>query len=228
MDSEISSDSPAKEDKKKNIQSLYSEQNHNKKGKFEKRKSRREVIEQNILDKYHQSQHLQSILKPKTEDKDEEVNEIKPKFEISDSDKQEVDLLLGNLDKIRKEQKKKLIKEKKKYRQQQKLLKEAEETKETKQEKAIAYLKQWKKHRDEWKFRKNMHIWLLKNWKHSNKLPDKRFKTFLKYLKSNEQKSFALQRLEQEAQKIVDNTEDKEQNIHSYDRARDILQWIAV
>lgn len=217
------------------------------------KKSRRELVEEDILDKFHQSQRLQGILKRQKQQADDPEGENQLAVEddfggiatqeeaeapkLSVQEQTEADQVLSDVNQLRKEKKKKLSKEKKQFKQQQKALKKQQQTieeegKEGKPEKALAYLKQWKRHREEWKFKKNTHIWLLKNWKHSSKLPDKRFKTFLKYLKSTEQKSLALQRLEKEAKSIVESiaedttTETVPDPNPSYDRARSVLQWI--
>ena len=44
-------------------------------------------------------------------------------------------------------------------------VKEGEDAVESKQDKALNYLQDWKNKTDEWKFKKNYHIWLLKSWK---------------------------------------------------------------
>jgi len=210
------------------------------------KKSRRELVNEDVLEKYHLSQKLQGILKKPSQEVTEEGGEKivdgvdiekseKPEAEplkLTSQEQVEVDQVLNDVNQLRKKDKKKLAKEKKKFKkQQQKQKAKEEEEKEGKGEKALAYLKHWKRHREEWKFKKNYHIWLLKNWKHTNKVPDKRFKAFLKYIKSTEQKSLALQRLEKEAKSIVDSAEAEElspnsDSNQSYERARSVLQWI--
>lgn len=222
-----------------------------------KKKGRRQMVDETILGRYHQSQKLQGILKKGEDHLEEEEGEAEEEsvhksvketteVRVTASEQTQADQVLEDVNKLEREQKKKLAKEKKKFKAQQKKLQQKEkleeqqQPKESKQEKALAYMKQWKRHRDEWKFKKINHIWLLKNWKHSSKISDKKFKTFLKYLKSTEQKSLALQRLQQEAKTIVDSNnsatakqdDDADQedsqsdnHQHSIERARSILQW---
>lgn len=202
-----------------------------------KKRPRKEKLDEEILQKYHQAKKLKkSILKSTSDDPtensadltlNEEVSDEVVASEITASQQAEVEQVLNEVNEHWKEDKKKASKKKKEFKQKQQELNPEPEAKESKQDRAIAYLKQWKKHRDEWKFKKTNHIWLLHNWKSSNKLSDKRFKTFLKYLKSYHEaiatKSLAIKRLEDEAKLIVDQSD---QSTPVYERARSVLQWI--
>lgn len=200
----------------------------------ERVKSRRkQKLDDSILLKYYQSKKLKSLV---GKDENEQVpdeesqNSSKSLPEVTQQEKSEADIVLDEVDKISKAEKKRNAKEKKKYKLKlKKLAKKAEadamKTKESKQEKAVEYLKQWKKKPDEWKFRKNYHVWLLNNWKHSSRISDKHFKRFLKYLKSVDTSSAAFIRLKKVAKDIIENPNLEEGN-NGFDRARQILQWI--
>ncbi|XP_055349554.1 uncharacterized protein C7orf50 homolog [Paramacrobiotus metropolitanus] len=47
---------------------------------------------------------------------------------------------------------------------------------------ALQYLRSWKNDRSSWKFQKVRQIWLLRNWKNSELLPDDDFTIFLEYI----------------------------------------------
>lgn len=184
------------------------------------KRSRKQILDEAILKKYQQTKKYNKLLNGEENSDAEQVNQEESE-EISVQEHKEAYDVLDEVNELQKKKKKSLAKSKKKFKLQQK-----EENKETKKDKALSYLKQWKKHRDEWKFKKNMHIWLLKNWKHSNRISDKKFKTLLKYLKTIETKSSAVKRLESECQKLVDSGNSDEEINSSYERARNILQWI--
>ncbi|XP_046919144.2 uncharacterized protein LOC124499300 [Dermatophagoides farinae] len=178
----------------------------------------KESVENAVLDKFHRSQELSSILNNNNkEQSDQHVQ-------------QQAVEVLDEFDGIQKQRQKSLKKSKKQFKkQQQQQQKEHEEqvsestNKERKSDKALAYLKQWKKHHDDWKFKKILHVWLMKNWKNVDKFPDKRFKIFLKYLHAQNSQSQALSRLKQEAQRMIDDTS-IEESIR--ERSRSILQWL--
>ncbi|XP_052070840.1 uncharacterized protein LOC127709379 [Mytilus californianus] len=99
---------------------------------------------------------------------------------------------------------------------------ETEENKKSPKELAIAYLKLWKKNRDEWKFQKVRQVWLLSNMLDSEMIKDKHFKTLLLYLdglkgKARETTSLA-------AQKIIESDSDSGVKV---DRARQIVQQLS-
>ncbi|KAH9421736.1 hypothetical protein DERP_002023 [Dermatophagoides pteronyssinus] len=173
----------------------------------------KETVESAVLEKFHRAQELSSILK---KDSEEQTNQ---------DVKRQAEEVLDEFDDIQKQRQNNLKKTKKQFKKQQQQIKQESEptNKERKSEKALAYLKQWKKHRDDWKFKKILHIWLLKNWKDLDKFPDKRFKIFLKYLHAQNSHSHALLRIRQEAQQMIDD-ESIEESIR--ERSRSILQWL--
>jgi len=83
-------------------------------------------------------------------------------------------------------------------------------------------LNDWKYNRNEWKFKKNYQIWLMKNWSNINRISDKDFDLFIEYIVSINNESFAKKRLESEAQNIINKEEEKDKE--SYERARKIIQ----
>lgn len=194
--------------------------------KRHKRKSRKQLLDESILKKYHQSRQHENL----NEDDNVDNAELNEPLMVSNDDTptiqehDEANQVLDEVNVIRKIKNKSLSKSKKKFKLEQLKQQQEVENKETKKEKALLYLRQWKKCRDEWKFKKNMHIWLLKNWKHTNRISDKKFKTFLKYLKTIETKSSAIERLENECKLIVNDQSDTN---NSNERARNILQWIS-
>lgn len=99
---------------------------------------------------------------------------------------------------------------------------ETEKNKKSPKELAIAYLKLWKKNRDEWKFQKVRQVWLLSNMLDSEMIKEKHFKTLLLYLdglkgKAREATSLA-------AQKMIESDSDSGVKV---DRARQIVQQLS-
>lgn len=135
-----------------------------------KKKGRRQMVDETILGRYHQSQKLQGIIKKDQHPSNDQEDHIEkeegentgseetaePVVRVTNAELTEAGKVLEDVNKLEREKKKKLAKEKKKFKaQQKKLQKQAEEQqKESKQDKALAYMKQWKRHRDEWKFKK--------------------------------------------------------------------------
>ena len=87
---------------------------------------------------------------------------------------------------------------------------------------AIMYLKQWKKHRDEWKFQKVRQVWLLTHMYDSNMVNDKHFKTLLKYLDG--MKGMCRQTTSTKAQNLIESETD---DVVKSDRARKIVQQLS-
>lgn len=116
----------------------------------------------------------------------------------------------------------------------EKIQSEAAEAAKNKVDRALAYLRDWKKAPDQWKFQKNQHTWLLKNWRSIDKISDKKFKRLLKYLTSvnSVNSSGGVLRLKKEAQTYIethkedDDEEEGGNNLAIYQRARQIIQWV--
>lgn len=164
---------PVKETRKKRKSKITEDEVTEVETESPKKKGRRQVVDETILDRYHQSQKLQGIIKKQRPSDDqehfEEGEEGEAQFEkeiaqpalpvvrLTAKEQTEADQVLEDVNKLEKEKKKKLAKEKKKFKAQQKKLQkqnQEEEQKESKQDKALAYMKLWKRHRDEWKFKK--------------------------------------------------------------------------
>ncbi|VDI75338.1 Hypothetical predicted protein [Mytilus galloprovincialis] len=99
---------------------------------------------------------------------------------------------------------------------------ETEDNKKSSKELAIAYLKLWKKNREEWKFQKVRQVWLLSNMLDSEMVKDKHFETLLLYLdglkgKARETTSTAAQNI----------TESESNSGVKVDRARQIVQQLS-
>lgn len=196
-------------------------------------------IENIVLEKYHHYKNLKenvdytsnpNIEGEKVQDNVPQENDLNHVENIDLINEQTADEVISEINELQKSKSKELKKLKKKFkknkRNQAKTNNEEIITnvvKETKCDKALSYLKLWKKHRDQWKFQKILHIWLLKNWKNTDKFPDKRFKIFLKYLHAQENKSQAIERIKNDAQKLIENSETPE---HILERSRSILQWL--
>ncbi|KAG0091926.1 hypothetical protein BGZ93_008623 [Podila epicladia] len=72
----------------------------------------------------------------------------------------------------------------------------------------LAYLVEWKRTRDTWKFQKLRQVWLINNMYNDKEIPDSHWEIFLEYIR--DLKGAARTAAIQEAQKIVDAPEEEE------------------
>ncbi|KAG0034610.1 hypothetical protein BGZ81_003923 [Podila clonocystis] len=73
----------------------------------------------------------------------------------------------------------------------------------------LAYLVEWKRTRDTWKFQKLRQVWLINNMYSDKEIPDSHWEIFLEYIR--DLKGAARTAVIQEAQKIVDAPEEEEE-----------------
>ncbi|KAG0040749.1 hypothetical protein BGZ82_010567 [Podila clonocystis] len=73
----------------------------------------------------------------------------------------------------------------------------------------LAYLVEWKRARDTWKFQKLRQVWLINNMYSDKEIPDSHWEIFLEYIR--DLKGAARTAVIQEAQKIVDAPEEEEE-----------------
>ncbi|KAF9313134.1 hypothetical protein BG003_005597 [Podila horticola] len=73
----------------------------------------------------------------------------------------------------------------------------------------LAYLIEWKRTRDTWKFQKLRQVWLINNMYSDKEIPDSHWEIFLEYIR--DLKGAARTSAIQEAQKIVDAPEEEEE-----------------
>ncbi|CAG2187752.1 unnamed protein product [Mytilus edulis] len=99
---------------------------------------------------------------------------------------------------------------------------ETEDNKKSSKELAIAYLKLWKKNREEWKFQKVRQVWLLSNMLDSEMVKGKHFETLLLYLDGLKGK--ARETTSTAAQNIIESESDSGVKV---DRARQIVQQLS-
>jgi len=88
---------------------------------------------------------------------------------------------------------------------------------------ALLYLRQWKKHRTEWKFQKHRQIWLLRHMYDVQKITEKKFRWLLAYLADSKGKS--REKTIDDAKTYLDNKSNAV-NTEQLDRARRILQLL--
>ncbi|XP_054165513.1 uncharacterized protein C7orf50 homolog [Oppia nitens] len=212
-----------------------------------------ETIEDKVLNKYHKykkDNHLDVKDNEQTND-EHKLDETQTHDNITQTDINSAEDIFKKCKKIKDEATKEAIKLRKKAK---KLAKQQptsdscvdqnnsseDNSKTGKCLTSVQYLKDWKYRPDFWKFKKNLQIWLLKNWKYNQKLSDKDFDLFLEYIFSANSHSLAKKRLEEEAKAIVDKesvteeTVDKEKVVSSdttvdeiiVDRARRVLQCL--
>ncbi|KAF7488843.1 hypothetical protein SSS_08686 [Sarcoptes scabiei] len=158
---------------------------------------------------------------------DDRINELNDDDLTDDLIKRDAINVLDEINDLKKENlknKKKLNKRKKKAKNLEKEFIKTGICREKKSEKALSYLKQWRKHRDEWKFKKIYHLWLLKNWTKCQEFPDKRFRWLLKYLHAQDSNANAIHRIIAEAKNFLDNPEVSKE---ISERSQLILQWLA-
>jgi len=77
----------------------------------------------------------------------------------------------------------------------------------TKSVNALQYLNDWKQRPNDWKFKKSLQIWLLKNWKNSELIGDTDFDLFVEYIFAANSQSLAKTRLQTEAKAVIDAQE---------------------
>lgn len=206
--------------------------------------SPKETIEDKVLKKYRKSKKKDN----QTEESEEVVNEttfadkednFEDNFESDVKITSEEDIsaqkILKRVKKIKDENTKNAIKLRKKSRKLAKKQLEEEIQQKTditnsgnKSQSAINYLNDWKYRKNDWKFKKSLQIYLLKNWKNSNKISDKDFDIFVEYISAINKESFAKKRIDLEAKQLIDkqtdDTNEDEDQKKVVERARRLLQ----
>jgi len=208
--------------------------------------SNKESIEEKVLKKYRKyKKEVESSDEPVDERVDEPVatdfntnsdyklinHNIESESKINEDDQISAQNIFKKVNKIKCLNNKNAKKERKKFKKKLAVHKTDDNVgKESdKSSNALKYLNDWKYNRNEWKFKKNYQIWLIKNWNNINRICDQDFDLFIDYIESINNESFAKKRLEIEAKNIINKEEveveeHKDEDKQKYDRARKILQ----
>ena len=191
----------------------------------------KESIEERVLKKYRKykkddNPNEDSLELDPTNNLTEEIK-TESHLKVSESDTISAEKIFRKVKKIKDEKTKNAIKLRKESRKLAKIEAQKQETEPNSGNKsvsAITYLNDWKYRKSDWKFKKSLQIWLLRNWRNLNKICDKDFDLFIEYIFAINSESLAKKRLESEAKQLVDKqTEDEEQE-KVVERARRVLQ----
>ncbi|XP_063447105.1 uncharacterized protein C7orf50 homolog [Mytilus trossulus] len=207
-----------------------SEENTSVKSKKKKTKHVKETeeLDKDMIEDSPQTDAKDNVLNPETTATKTEPNTKDIKKTENDKDESKLDATNKDVEDIMKEVS---VNQKKKKKEKNKKTKpcvtdsektETEENKKSSKELAIAYLKLWKKNREEWKFQKVRQVWLLSNMLDSDLVKDKHFETLLLYLDGLKGK--ARETTSTAAQNIIESESDSGVKV---DRARQIVQQLS-
>ena len=191
--------------------------------------SEKESVEDKVLKRYHKYKKIKESEADEEDDTSGVLEEQQADPVIDESDANEAEKIFKKVKKI-KDKNTKLSKKLKKSakvaakeqsEQNTTLNSDDKSENQNRSEVAINYLNDWKYKRDEWKFKKTLQIWLLKNWSNINKISDKDFDLFAEYVLGLHPNSSARTRLESEAKQVIDQEKESEEVI---ERARRLVQ----
>lgn len=188
--------------------------------------SSKESVEEKVLKKYHKYKELKAGAGEESDTNPVIQEEEQSEPIISEGDSIKAEKIFKKVKKI----KDKNLKLSKKLKKSAKSVSKEESSEQkgpnetespNRSDLAIDYLNDWKYRPNEWKFKKSLQIWLMKNWWQISKLSEQNFNLFAEYVLGLHPDSSARKRLESEAKQVIDEQKEPEEVI---ERARRLVQ----